>query len=46
MVAQMDLEGFGNCTNIGECQAACPKEISIDYIAKMRQEFLGALKGD
>src|SRR5690606_26433292 len=30
MVEQMDLEGFGNCTNIGECEASCPKEISID----------------
>ena len=43
MVSQMDLEGFGNCTNIGECRAACPKEISIDYIAKMRREFVGAM---
>jgi succinate dehydrogenase / fumarate reductase iron-sulfur subunit len=43
MVAQMDHEGFGNCTNIGECRAACPKEISIDYIAKMRREYAHAL---
>jgi len=43
MVAQMDAEGFGNCTNIGECRAACPKEISIDYIAKMRREYVGAM---
>lgn len=39
MVRRMDLEGFGNCTNIGECRAACPKEISIDYIAKMRRDY-------
>lgn len=39
MVDQMDLEGFGNCTNIGECRAACPKEISIDTIARMKQEY-------
>lgn len=43
MVEQMDLEGFGNCTNIGECRAACPKEISIDYIAKMKREYASAL---
>lgn len=39
MVGQMDLEGFGNCTNIGECRLACPKEISIDNIARMREEY-------
>jgi succinate dehydrogenase / fumarate reductase iron-sulfur subunit len=44
MITQMDKEGFGNCSNIGECRAACPKEISIDYIAKMRREFAHALK--
>lgn len=43
MVRQMDLEGFGNCTNIGECRAACPKEISIDYIAQMKRDYAGAL---
>ncbi len=43
MVRQMDAEGFGNCTNIGECRAACPKEISIDYIATMKREFATAL---
>lgn len=43
MVEQMDFEGFGNCTNIGECHAACPKEISIDTIAKMRREYLKAI---
>lgn len=40
MVEQMDLEGFGNCSNIGECQAACPKNISIETIAQMRREYL------
>lgn len=46
MVEQMDKEGFGHCTNIGECQSACPKEIKIDTIAQMRREFLAAtLKG-
>jgi succinate dehydrogenase / fumarate reductase iron-sulfur subunit len=39
MAAQMDVEGFGSCTNIGECAAACPKEIQIDKIARMRREF-------
>jgi succinate dehydrogenase / fumarate reductase iron-sulfur subunit len=42
MVNQMDKEGFGNCTNIGECRAACPKEISIDAISRMRREYLKA----
>lgn len=40
MVRQMDKEGFGNCTNIGECQAACPKEISVTNIARMNKEYL------
>lgn len=43
MVNQMDSEGFGNCTNHGECQSSCPKEISIKFIAKMNREYLGAL---
>lgn len=43
MVAQMDAEGFGNCTNHGECEEACPKSISIDFIAQMNREFLGAM---
>jgi succinate dehydrogenase / fumarate reductase, iron-sulfur subunit len=42
MVGQMDREGFGNCTNYSECEAACPKEISVDFIAKMNREFLRA----
>ena len=40
MVEQMDAEGFGNCSNHGECEAVCPKEISIQNIARMRREFL------
>ena len=40
MVAQMDLEGFGNCTNIGACEVECPKEISLDNIARMNRELM------
>lgn len=42
MVEQMDLEGFGGCSNHGECQAACPKGISIINIARMRREYTKA----
>lgn len=42
MVAQMDEEGFGACTNTLDCQAACPKEISVSNIQRMNREFLGA----
>lgn len=42
MVAQMDQEGFGNCSNHAECEAACPKGISISNIATMRREYLRA----
>lgn len=42
MVRQMDAEGFGGCTNTGACEAACPKEISLENIAKMNREFLRA----
>ena len=42
MVEQMDAEGFGHCSNHGECEAACPKSISIENIAKMRREYLRA----
>lgn len=46
MVAQMDAEGFGGCTNIGECTAVCPKEISLDFIALLNRDlFVGALVG-
>ena len=43
MVEKMDSEGFGNCTNLGECYSACPKEISIKHIAVMKKEYLRAL---
>ncbi len=43
MVAQMDAEGFGHCTSHGECEAACPKGISIGFIAKMNRELLAAM---
>ncbi|MHB1861722.1 MAG: succinate dehydrogenase/fumarate reductase iron-sulfur subunit [Gemmatimonadaceae bacterium] len=43
MVAQMDLENFGGCTLFGECQEACPKGISIDFIARMNRDYLGAV---
>jgi succinate dehydrogenase / fumarate reductase iron-sulfur subunit len=42
MVAQMDAEHFGDCSNHGECEAACPKAISIENIAAMRREYLRA----
>ncbi|BAM01123.1 MULTISPECIES: succinate dehydrogenase/fumarate reductase iron-sulfur subunit [Caldilinea] len=42
MVRQMDAEGFGGCTNIGECEAVCPKEISLDFIAMMNRDLLVA----
>ncbi len=42
MVRRMDLEGFGHCTLYGECQEACPKEISIDTITRMNRDFLRA----
>ncbi len=44
MVAQMDQEGFGNCSNQSECEAVCPKEISVDFIAQMNREYLKAAK--
>ena len=42
MVAQMDKEGFGACTNIGACEAVCPKEISMSNIARLNAEYLMA----
>ena len=42
MVAQMDEEGFGACTNTGACEAVCPKEISIANIARMNREYFSA----
>ena len=40
MVAQMDVEGFGNCTNTGACEVECPKGISLENIARMNREYL------
>lgn len=46
MVAQMDAEGFGNCTNTGACEIECPKGISLENIARMNREYLSAsIKG-
>ena len=46
MVKQMDLEGFGNCTNTGACEIECPKGISLENIARMNRELMKAnLKG-
>lgn len=46
MVRQMDAEGFGNCTVTGSCEAVCPKEISLDFIAKMNRDYgVAILKG-
>ncbi len=42
MIEQMDLESFGGCTLHGECQEACPKEISIDLMARMNRDFIKA----
>ncbi len=42
MVRAMDDAGFGNCTNFGECEAVCPKEISLDMIAKLNRDYAAA----
>ena len=42
MVEQQDAEGFGGCTNIGECSAVCPKEIGMDFIARLNRDLLRA----
>jgi succinate dehydrogenase / fumarate reductase iron-sulfur subunit len=42
MVAQMDAEGFGACTNTGACSAECPKQISLTHIARMNRDYLAA----
>ena len=42
MVAQHDREGFGHCTNINECEAACPKEISTAFISQLNRDYLGS----
>ena len=43
MVAQMDKEGFGNCSNTNECEAACPVGISVENIARLNREFIRAV---
>lgn len=46
MVRQMDAEGFGNCTVTGSCEAVCPKEISLSFIAKLNRDYgIATLKG-
>ncbi len=45
MVARMDAEGFGACTNHFECEAACPKEISVDFIARLNRDYVRASLG-
>jgi succinate dehydrogenase / fumarate reductase iron-sulfur subunit len=42
IVDQMDAEGFGSCTNHGECEAACPKEISIEFISQLNRDYFKA----
>jgi succinate dehydrogenase / fumarate reductase iron-sulfur subunit len=44
MIAQHDAEGFGGCTNIGECAAVCPKEIPFETISRLNRDLLGALR--
>lgn len=43
MVKQMDAEGFGNCTVTGSCEAVCPKQISLDFIARMNRDYGAAI---
>jgi succinate dehydrogenase / fumarate reductase iron-sulfur subunit len=45
MIEQADKEGFGSCSNEGECEAVCPKEIPISNIARMTREYVKALSG-
>jgi succinate dehydrogenase / fumarate reductase iron-sulfur subunit len=42
MVAAMDAAGFGSCTNHGECEAACPKGVSLAFIALLNRDFIKA----
>jgi succinate dehydrogenase / fumarate reductase, iron-sulfur subunit len=42
MMTRAEQEGFGSCTNIGECEAACPKEISLDFIGRLNRDFIKA----
>ena len=43
MIKQMDAEGFGSCTNIGACEAECPKGISLENIARLNREYVSAV---
>ena len=43
MVEQMDLSGFGHCTNIGECAAVCPKQIPFDTISQLNRDLMKSL---
>jgi succinate dehydrogenase / fumarate reductase iron-sulfur subunit len=43
MIQQMDKEGFGSCTNIGACEAECPKGISLENIARLNREYIGSM---
>jgi succinate dehydrogenase / fumarate reductase iron-sulfur subunit len=42
MVDQMDAEGFGSCTSHGECEAVCPKEIRLEFIARLNRDYFKA----
>jgi len=42
MVKQMDAEGFGHCSNEGECEAACPKQVKMENISRMNKEYVRA----
>jgi succinate dehydrogenase / fumarate reductase iron-sulfur subunit len=42
MISVMDKEGFGLCSNVGACEAECPKGISLENIALMNREYIGA----
>jgi succinate dehydrogenase / fumarate reductase iron-sulfur subunit len=42
MVAAHDREGFGHCTNLNECEAACPKEIPVEFIAELSREYIAS----
>jgi succinate dehydrogenase / fumarate reductase iron-sulfur subunit len=42
MVETMEAQGFGNCSNYAECEAVCPKGISIDFIARMNRDYIKA----
>jgi succinate dehydrogenase / fumarate reductase iron-sulfur subunit len=46
MVHAMDEAGFGGCTNFGECEAACPKEISLETIARLNRDYLRSTLSD